>query len=758
MSSRPFPLARAAFARAFLRPFSLALLLAACGGGDSGTTPNPPAAQGGFTFTLSSSTLTIEQGATGTATASIARTGSFAGSVTLTAENVPTGLTVTFTPNVLASGTTSATMAVVAASTVAPGAYSYLVRAQASGLTDQTATVSVTVTAAPAASIAITATPNAISVQAGGSTVSSTIGIARTNFTGTVVVAVQSGLPAGVTATNTPSGPVSGNSVVVTFAASAAAVPGTYNVVLQGAGFQATPGTVTIALTVTTGAGSSSVALSATPSSLSVAPGTTTSTVIGIARSNFTGTVNLAASGAPTAVTLTLTTTATTGNTATLGVAVGSGAAVGSYPLTVTASGNGIATTQLVITLVVTPVSSGGNVAWVFCTPTGFPVWFAYQDGGPTAAWTQVQMGAGNRYAFDIGTRGAVAYVMQNNPDNFTLNIVHGTRAELGAQGTGTCPAQGTTLKTVTGTVTGFLSATAFATVGVGSAFAQTSPTQGNPNFTIFGVPDGLRDLVATRSAFNPANVSNPLTLSKIFLKRGINPPNQSSVGTVDFNGPEAFDPATTPLTINGIASGEQVAASNTFITNTQSFGSLGAISLVTGSTLNLNIVPSSKTAAGDVQAIAVNAATISGSLATQIRSVTAVFRDPANASVTLGAAVNTPVISTLATAPYARLNAQVTRQTDYQDSWIANFSQFATASRRTVNITMSAGYAGSGTSLDLRVPDFTGVSGWQNTWGPITGNLTQWNVAMTGWISANGGLVDGALFRTGQRQGTITP
>ena len=250
-------------------------------------------------------------------------------------------------------------------------------------------------------------------------------------------------------------------------------------------------------------------------------------------------------------------------------------------------------------------------MAWIFCTVTGFPVWFAYQDGGPTATWTQVQMGAGNRYAFDIGTRGAVAYVMQNNPDNFTLNIVHGTRAELGGQGTaGPCPAQGTFLKTVNGTVTGFQSASDFATVAVGSAFAQLSPTQAQPNFTITGVPDGVRDLVATRSAFNAANVSNPLTLTKIFLKRGINPPNLSSVGTVDFNGPEAFDPATTPVTINGILAGEQVAASNTFITNTLSYGSLGAVSLTTGSTLNIPIVPAAKTAAGDVQAIAVNAAT----------------------------------------------------------------------------------------------------------------------------------------------------
>ena len=703
-------------------------------------------------MTLAPATASAVQGGTPSYTASVVRT-NYTGAVAIAVSGAPAGVTTTTTAN----GDVT-TIAVNVAASTATGTYALTTTASGSGVTAVTATFTLTVTAPAGASIALSATPNAISVQAGGSGVATTITIARTNFAGTVVVAVQSGLPAGVTATNNPAGPVVGNSVAVTFTASSAAVPGTYNVVLQGAGFQATPGTVTIALTVTTGAGSSSVALSASPATLNVAPGSTTSTVLTIARSNFTGTVNLAASGAPTAVTLTLTTTATTGSSATLGVAVGSGAAVGSYPLTVTASGNGIATTQLSIILVITQVSSGGNVAWTFCSVTGFPVWFAYQDGGPTAPWSQVQMGAGNRYGFDIGTRGAVAYVMQNNPDNFTLNIVHGTRAELSGQGTGPCPPLGTFLKTVNGTVTGFQSASDFASVAVGNAFAQLSPTQAQPNFTITGVPDGVRDLVATRSSFNASNVANPLTLTKIYLKRGINPPNLSSVGTVDFNGPEAFDPASTSVTINGIAGGEQVAASNTFITNTLSYGSLGAVSLATGSTLTIPIVPSTKTAAGDVQAIAVNAATISGSLATQIRSVTAAFRDPANASVTLGAVVGTPTISTLASAPYARLRAQVTRQNDYQDFWSVNFTQIATSSRRAVSITMSAAYLGAGSTLDLGIPDFAGVSGWQNTWGPIAGTVTTWNVAMTGWVSANGGLVDGALYRIGQRQGTFTP
>ena len=719
----------------------------------TGTVSLTVTARPAITVALSATSASVVQGGSTSFTATVARTNVTA-PVTIAITGAPTGVTTSVSTNADVH-----TITVNVAASTAVGIHTLTATASATGVTAVSATYTLTVSAPPPPSISLTATPSAVSVQAGGAGGITTIGITRTNFTGTVVVAVQSGLPTGATATIAPAGPSIGNSVTVTFAATAATAPGTYNVVLQGAGFQATAGTVAITLTVTPVSGSgSSVSLSAAPAALTIAPGTGTTTFLTITRTNFTGTLTLAATGAPTAVTLSLTPTITTGNNATLGIAVGSGAMPGTYPITVTATGTGLTPAQLTIQVTISSTSSGGNVVWTFCSATGFPVWFAYQDGDPTSAWTQVALGAGNRYAFNITTRGAVAYVMQNNPDNFTLNIAYGTRDELGSQGSATCPAPGTILKTVTGTVTGFLTATDFATVGLGIAFAQVSPTMSQPNFTIFGVPDGLRDLVATRSTFNAANVANPLLLNKIYLRRGLNPPNNSSVGTVDFNGTDAFDPASTPLTINGIAGGEQVAASNTFVTNTQSFGSLGAVNLATGNMLNIFTVPSNKTAAGDVQAIAVNAATISGSLATQIRSVTAVFRDPSNVSVTLGEQVNQPTISTLATAPYARPRAQFARQADYLDQWIVSFTQVGGASRRAVSITMSSAYAGSGSNIDVGVPDFTPVGGWQNSWGPITGNLMNWGVAMTGWLTPTGGLVDGARYRIGQRQGTFTP
>jgi hypothetical protein len=134
------------------------------------------------------------------------------------------------------------------------------------------------------------------------------------------------------------------------------------------------------------------------------------------------------------------------------------------------------------------------------------------------------------------------------------------------------------------------------------------------------------------------------------------------------------------------------------------------------------------------------------------------VFRDPANLNVTLGAAVLTPTISAVATAPYARLRAQVQRQSDYQDFWSTNFTQNSVGQQRTVSITMTAGYVGGAATIDMAVPDFTSVSGWQNTWGPLAGVNAFYNVSMTGWISPNNGIIEGAVFRVGQRQGTFTP
>ncbi len=132
-------------------------------------------------------------------------------------------------------------------------------------------------------------------------------------------------------------------------------------------------------------------------------------------------------------------------------------------------------------------------------------------------------------------------------------------------------------------------------------------------------------------------------------------------------------------------------------------------------------------------------------------------FQDPSNKTVTLGARMNDPTISAAATAPYARLRTQAVRQSDYTDFWSTNYTQLG-GSPRSAAITMSQAYIGNAGTFDVTIPDFSGVGGWQNTWGLLSGVSTTWNVSMTGWVSGSGGLTDGSMYRIAQRQGTFTP
>jgi len=143
----------------------------------------------------------------------------------------PTGLT--FTDTGLTASTT----------------YSYTVRA-----VDATAKVSAASTAVSATTTAVTqdftvsSSPSAASVTR-GRTASTTVAIARTNFTGAVTMSA-SGLPSGVTVAFNPSAATTGNSVTATFTASSTATLGAATVTLTATS-GSTVRTTTVSLTVT---------------------------------------------------------------------------------------------------------------------------------------------------------------------------------------------------------------------------------------------------------------------------------------------------------------------------------------------------------------------------------------------------------------------------------------------------------------------------------------------------------------------------
>src|SRR4029077_9197796 len=107
-----------------------------------------------------------------------------------------------------------------------------------------------------------------------------------------------------------------------------------------------------------------SFALAASPSSLSVAQGTSGTSAVTITPQNgFNGTVSLSASGLPNGVTASFNPTSTTGSstsTSTLTLAAGSGATMGPATVTITGtSGSLTTTTTLALTVTGGPLPSG---------------------------------------------------------------------------------------------------------------------------------------------------------------------------------------------------------------------------------------------------------------------------------------------------------------------------------------------------------------------------------------------------------------
>ena len=210
-----------------------------------------------YAVAASPGSVSVTRGATASTSIAITRT-NFTGAVTFVASGLPAGVTVAFNPSTATTGN-SVTATFTASSTATLGTSNVTITGTSGTLT-HAATVSLTVNAVAAADYTVAASPGTMSVAQGGSGTSS-IAIARTNFTGAVSFDA-SGLPAGVTVAFNPSAATTGNSVVATFTASSTATVGAVTVTIT-----ATSGTLshttTVALTVT--GGSTGGTLTATP-------------------------------------------------------------------------------------------------------------------------------------------------------------------------------------------------------------------------------------------------------------------------------------------------------------------------------------------------------------------------------------------------------------------------------------------------------------------------------------------------------------
>jgi hypothetical protein len=200
----------------------------------------------------------------------------------------------------------------------------------------------------------ISATPASVTVTAGGSASYTATVAPAGGFTGAVTLSV-SGLPAGATAGFNPgSVTTSGNSTLTVTTASTSPA-GNYSLTITGTSGSLVHSTTVTLVVNAPGGGGGDFALSATPSSKTIAdPASTTYTVKVTPSGGFTGAVAFKVSGLPAGVTATFSPATVTGSgTATLTVTGAcNNAASGTFTLTITGTSGSISH-SITVTLVV---------------------------------------------------------------------------------------------------------------------------------------------------------------------------------------------------------------------------------------------------------------------------------------------------------------------------------------------------------------------------------------------------------------------
>jgi hypothetical protein len=312
-----------------------------------------------FALSTNPTSVNVTQGSTANSAITITRTGGFTGGVALSAGGLPTGVTASFNPASVTGTGSTVTFSASATATLGPAAVT--ITGAGGGLTRAT-TINLTVSAQPTPDFSLAASPTSLSIDRGASGMS-TITITRSGgFTGGVALSAG-GLPAGVTASFNPAS-ATGNSSVLTLAASSAATTGPATVTVTGSGGGLTH-SVPISLTVNAPP-TPDFTLSADPSSLTINQGASGASAITITRSGgFTGSVALAAGGLPSGVTASFSPASTTGNSSALTLTASSAAATGPATVTITGTGGGLTRTA---TVAVT-VAGGGGAGGVTVTP-----------------------------------------------------------------------------------------------------------------------------------------------------------------------------------------------------------------------------------------------------------------------------------------------------------------------------------------------------------------------------------------------------
>jgi hypothetical protein len=334
--------------------------------------------------------------------------------------------------------------------------------------------------------------------------------------------------------------------------------------------------------------------------------------------------------------------------------------------------------------------------------------------------------------------------------------VFYAAAEEIGFQGDGHCPGTGIT-KSATGTVAGLgLTDQAYISVGEASTVVVGA---GVPNYALEGIPDGTVDLLASQTSLTAGGGGFVATPVSMIIRRNLNPPDNTVFPVLDFSSGEAFAPETRTLTINNLGADQAVTTATYRTANGGTGLFFSDFQPGTTATRTFPGVPAAQQAAGDFHSVMVMAWD-GGQTLTQQRTGTVVFVQAADQTLALGPPLSTPTVTWPSINPYVMFRAQLPRQDEYDQFTMVMFGQTG-GRQNSVAMTATEAYLG-GADFDFMIPNFSGMAGFNNEWGPELGVPTTWSVFATGWTGLGGitqnPFEDGVVSLAAGRSGEITP
>ncbi|MCS7192154.1 MAG: hypothetical protein NZ937_04115 [Armatimonadetes bacterium] len=404
------------------------------------------------------------------------------------------------------------------------------------------------------------------------------------------------------------------------------------------------------------------------------------------------------------------------------------------------------------------------------------PNFIAFQDGnGP---WRWIDPTITSQYTFivnDPSGRYGVAIVFVTpglEIGRVEVAIYHATVDEL-SEINHVSEALLTNFVTVSGTVSGLGEGEA-AVIAIGRFQTYVYPSQ---NTYSLRVPPGTYDLVAGKFPMQQESTAN-----KGLIRRNITVSGDTTIN-IDFNSPEAFDPEIRNAVIDGTLSSEEHASGIVF------FHTHNRTEIMTGSRGGNQLpiqfpfvaIPTNRQFGNDIHELMGMASSENAS-----RLIQRYFKAPRDISATLPSPFGDALVRVATTNPYVRFTASWGAYSGAQ----AYFAQFgggeyevamarqrlvsnpqpSRARKRSQQAISRSWFVGLSTrwlngQSSYTLPDFSGLSGWDNNWGFPAGSQVPWEIgavatnrSIQDLVNAELTPVDGLEARFASKRSEITP